>query len=174
MRGRSKNWWEDRSHASAACLLAACVALSPGTAWASFNTGQRYGLEAILIAIAVAVVIGFLLDVLFIHIASGLVGMPNRSFGRAFRAAILSVILGLVVWWGGSLLLVMAGVDSLLLRIAAGLAMAILPSTLAIQSSYKATFLASLFTFLASVILAVICWWGVYFGMLVLIGTMGR
>ncbi|MCK6472813.1 MAG: hypothetical protein L6R28_13805 [Planctomycetes bacterium] len=161
----------------AAGVLAALGALSlapaayaaQGTPATPADLGALLGAGLFVLLLVVLIVLVF--NAIFIHMASGIVNLPNRSFGKAFTAAIICLILSFVVPIALGLVLGVAGVQSQGLQLVASILALILPGTLAIMLSYGATFVSSLITYIVSFVLTVIVAVVAFFGLVAVMGT---
>lgn len=101
---------------------------------------------------AVTVALALLLWAVFIHVSASITKLEHRSFGRAFRAAIVSWILGLFLPFVLGFLFGLFQVTSQSAITAVSAACLVLPGTLAIRNCYEAGFLVSLITYLIALV----------------------
>lgn len=142
---------------------------APGTQATPADVGAVLG--AGLVVLLLVLLVALVFNAIFIHMAAGIVDLPNRGFGKAFSAAVICLILTLAVPFGLGLILGAAGVQSQGMQAAAGILALILPGTLAIMLSYGATFMSSLITYVVSFILTVIVAVIAFFGLVAVMGT---
>lgn len=151
------------------------MSLAPA-AWAAQRTSPAPAdvgavLGAGLFVLLLLLLIVLVFNAIFIHMAAGIVNLPNRGFGKAFSAAVICLILSFAVPFVLALILAALGVQSQGLQLAVGLLALILPGTLAIMMSYGATFVSSLVTYIVSFILTVIVAVVAFFGLTAVLGT---
>lgn len=152
-----------------ALSLAPAAFAAQGSSATPADVGAVLG--AGLFVLLLVVLIALVFNAIFIHMASGIVNLPNRSFGKAFSAAIICLILSFVVPFALGLILGLAGIQSQGLQMAVGILALILPGTLAIMLSYGATFVSSLITYIVSFVLTVIVAVVAFFGLVAVMGT---
>lgn len=167
---RSARVWTAGTLGGVSALAAApasWAAQSTSPTPADLGAALGAGLFVLLLVLLVALVF----NALFIHMAAGIVSLPNRSFGKALTAAVTCVILSFAVPFFLGLILAAAGVQSQGLQMAMSILALILPGTLAIMLSYGATFVSSLITYVVSFILTVIVAVVAFFGLVAVMGT---
>ena len=155
-----------------ACMLAlgplATAVAAPAGASA---TGSGAVAGDILLVLAVAfgmLVLAFLINAVFIHLAAGMVGLRG-TFGTAFKASVLTFLLAIVLGILGAVLSLFlspagSGVLNMVLWVLGG--------TWAIQSAYSAGFGKALLTFFISLVVTIAIMAALWFFLIAgLVGT---
>jgi hypothetical protein len=162
--------WPGWGAASAALVLAAL----PGTVWAATGAAAKdAGALAAVLGLGIGIlllvlVVGLLIEAVFIWMAAGLVGLPRSGLGVAFKAAFFTWILTIVFGFVSGFLAVALtppGASAL------SLLGSVLCGTLAIKAAYEAGLLKAFLTYVVSGILTVIVMVGLLIALVVAFGA---